>query len=281
MEKGKVLTLEERIPKLKQQRRQKANRRLIFYVSIFFLLIIGILYLQSPLSHVKNVEVKGNVHVLSDEIVSLSEINDKTSFWNLNTESITHKIKQNKQIKSVTIERKLPNSVGIVVTEMKRVAYAINDGKYYPILEDGNVLKSSESTSFPSDAPILMDWKPGEELQEMASELAKLSPAIVNSISEIHHTPEESDSVHITLFMNDGREVSATITDFAKKMSAYPAIVSQLNPELKGIIHMEVAYYFESYEQLEVEESNEETGKTETESEEVNEEDENNDEGEG
>ncbi|KAA0548023.1 cell division protein FtsQ/DivIB [Bacillus sp. BGMRC 2118] len=272
MENGKVLTLEDRIPKLKQQRRQKANRRLIFYVSIFFLLIIGILYLQSPLSHVNHVEVRGNVHVHSEEIVSLSDITNQTSFWNLDNDLIKDKIMKNEQIKSVTIERKLPNSVEIVVSEMKRVAYAINEGKYFPILENGNVLKSSESTSFPSDAPILMDWKPGEELQEMASELSKLTPAIVNSISEIHHTPEDADSLHITLFMNDGREVSATITDFAQKMSAYPAIVNQLDPELRGVIHMEVAYYFESYEQPATEES---TTTNETESVDENEEDEN------
>lgn len=287
MEKGKVLTLEDRIPKLKQQRRQKANRRLIFYVSIFFLLIIGILYLQSPLSHVKNIEVVGNVHVSSEDIVSLSEITNKTSFWNLNVDSITKKINKNEQIKDAKIVRKLPNSIIITVTEMNRVAYAINEGKFYPILEDGNILKSIESTSFPSDAPILMNWKQGEELQEMAAELAKLSPAIVNSISEIHHTPEESDSLHITLYMNDGHEVSATITDFAKKMSAYPAIVSQLDPELKGVIHMEVAYYFETYEQPKVEEAEEaeETAGNETEAEtqsdEVNEEEDNNDESEG
>jgi cell division protein FtsQ len=247
MEKGKILTLEDRIPKLREQRKQKANRRLIFYVSVFFLLIIGILYLQSPLSHIKTIKVNGNIHVSDEEVIALSDITNRTSFWNLDNDKIIGKVKKNNQLKDIKVQRKFPNTVILTVTEMKRVAYAINEGHYFPILEDGSVLKSSESTTFPSDAPILMNWKAGSELQEMAAEIAKLSPAIANSISEVHHSPEGSDPLHITLFMNDGREVSATINEFAKKMSAYPSIVSQLNGDLNGVIHMEVAYYFEPY----------------------------------
>ncbi len=35
MEKGKVVVLEERVPKLKEQRRQRANRLLIVYIALF------------------------------------------------------------------------------------------------------------------------------------------------------------------------------------------------------------------------------------------------------
>jgi cell division protein FtsQ len=266
MEKGKILTLEDRIPKLKQQRRQKANRRLIFYVSIFFLLIIGILYLQSPLSHIATIKIEGNVHVPSEEIKSLSGITNRTSFWNLQIDTAINKVKKNIEIKDVTIHRQFPNTVTLQITEMKRVAYAMNDGDIFPILENGNVLQPKDRTSLPSDAPILMNWEPGSVLQEMAAELVKLTPGIANSISEVHHTPHESDPLHITLFMNDGHEVSATITDFAKKMSAYPAIVSQLDGGLKGVIHMEVAYYFQSYDEIEkAQEEEEEVSEVESE----------------
>ncbi|WP_456275581.1 cell division protein FtsQ/DivIB [Bacillus sp. AK128] len=266
MEKGKVLTLEDRIPKLKQQRRQKANRRLIFSVSIFFLLIIGILYLQSPFSHIATIEVNGNVHVSEGEIINLSGLSNETSIWSVKSDLIIEKIKKNKEIKKVVIKRSLPNTVLISVEEMKRVAYAMNEGNIVPILENGLVLEPSDETYLHSDAPLLMNWETGSALQEMASELAKLSPAITNSISEVHHTPQESDPFQITLFMNDGHEVRSTITDFAKKMSAYPAIVNQLDPNLKGIIHMEVAYYFESYEKVEeVQEKEEEVNEDESE----------------
>jgi len=48
--------------------------------------------------------------------------------------------------------------------------------------------------------------------------------------------------------MNDGNEVSATIRTFAKKMSHYPSIIGQLDPNQKGIINLEVGSFFKSYE---------------------------------
>ena len=51
--KKKVVSIEDRIPKLKQQRRKKANRRLILLLLLFFIFIAFILYFQSPLSHVQ------------------------------------------------------------------------------------------------------------------------------------------------------------------------------------------------------------------------------------
>ncbi|UTR15185.1 Miff domain-containing protein [Salipaludibacillus sp. LMS25] len=36
MKEKKVIKIEERIPKLKERRKQRSNRRLIMYVSVFF-----------------------------------------------------------------------------------------------------------------------------------------------------------------------------------------------------------------------------------------------------
>ncbi|MCD8500622.1 MAG: hypothetical protein LRY71_01750 [Bacillaceae bacterium] len=41
MDKQKIVSLEDRIPKLKQQRKQRANRRLIIYLSTFFFAIVN------------------------------------------------------------------------------------------------------------------------------------------------------------------------------------------------------------------------------------------------
>ena len=68
MEEEKIISIEERIPKLKEKRRKKANRTLLFYLTLFFLLIAIIVYLQSPFSNVAYVAVEGN-NVITDEQV--------------------------------------------------------------------------------------------------------------------------------------------------------------------------------------------------------------------
>jgi cell division protein FtsQ len=48
--------------------------------------------------------------------------------------------------------------------------------------------------------------------------------------------------------MNDGFEVSASIKSFSGKMAHYPSIISQLDPNKKGIIDLEVGSFFKAYE---------------------------------
>jgi len=100
----------------------------------------------------------------------------------------------------------------------------------------------------PVNAPILFHFSEGAVLEELVSELGKIPEEIINSISEIHHTPKKTDQFHISLFMNDGFEVSATLRSFSEKMVHYPSIISQIDPDKKGIIDLEVGSYFKAYE---------------------------------
>jgi cell division protein FtsQ len=248
MEKGKVVTLEDRVPKLKEQRKHKANRRLILYLSLFFILLSLIIYSQSSLSKVSAIIVSGDRHLTEEEIVHLSGISLKTSIWRVNEEKASNQILQHKEIKEAEVNRKLPNTVEIDVKEYNRIAYIYDEGNYFPVIENGKILAAIELDSLPDDAPLMMNWNQGDTVEEFIGELMKLPESIIYAISEIHHTPSEVDPYHITLFMNDGFEVSATVRDFSNKMSAYPSIVAQLDPNQKGVINIEVGTFFKPYE---------------------------------
>ena len=68
-----------------------------------------------------------------------------------------------------------------------------------------------------------------EKMKELIAELEKLTPAILKSISEIRYSPTNANEDHLTLYMNEGYEVSTTIQNFAKRMEAYPLILKQLS----------------------------------------------------
>ncbi|XJZ28412.1 cell division protein FtsQ/DivIB [Bacillota bacterium Lsc_1132] len=247
MEKGNIVALEDRIPKLKQQRRRKANRRLILLLSLFFSLIAVIAYIQSPLSRVKHITVTGNEYYSSKEIIHQTGISEQTNIWKVKKAEIAAKLKRLPEIKQAEVQVKWPNSINIRIGEHKRVAYLKKALFYYLILDNGRILQSRKISSPPVNAPILIDFKEGPELNELVAELQKLPEEITNSISEIHYTPNKTDSYHISLFMNDGFEVSATIRGFADKMSHYPSIISQLDPNKKGIIDLEVGSFFKAF----------------------------------
>lgn len=247
MEKGKIVALEDRIPKLKQQRRRKANRRLIVLLFLFFALFAIIAYIQSPLSHVRKIVVKGNEFYSSEEIIRETGITSQTNIWKVKKEETASKLQRMPEINKAKVSIKWPNSILIAVSEHKRVAYLKKDLSYYPILDNGKVLLSRKITNPPVNAPILLQFKEGTVLTELVAELQKLPEEITNSISEIHYTPSKTDRYHISLFMNEGYEVSATIRDFAEKMAHYPSILSQLDPNKKGIIDLEVGSFFKAF----------------------------------
>ncbi|MEN1966968.1 cell division protein FtsQ/DivIB [Lentibacillus sp. N15] len=244
----KIVSIEDRIPKLKQARKKKANRRLIFYLSIFFLLISLIVYLQSPLSHVKSMSITGNSLVSDKEIREKSKITTKTNIWTINAKKLKQTLRKNPAIKSVEVTKKLPRTVHIEVTEYDRVGYVKQDNVYHPILDNGQVITSFKMKSINGDAPLLMDFSEESFLHKMTSELHALPKSILNMISEVHWKPTEDNKYKIMLYMNDGFLVDGSIREFTEKMKVYPSIVSQLDPDSKGIVHIGVGAYFESFD---------------------------------
>ncbi|WP_404452509.1 FtsQ-type POTRA domain-containing protein [Virgibacillus necropolis] len=248
MSKKKVVSIEDRIPKLKHARKKKANRRLIFYLSIFFVLISIIVYLQSPLSHVHTIEVTGNTALSDNEVVEKSKLTTDTNIWMINESEIKNELIENPIIDTVEVSKKLPWTVEIAIQEFKRVGYIKEDGFFHPILGNGKVLTTLKKETSNGDAPLLLEFNDEAILNKMTDELTKLPQNIRNMISEIHWKPKDENENKIVLYMSDGYIVDGTIRNFAKKMKVYPSIVAQLDPKSKGIIHIGVGVYFESFE---------------------------------
>ncbi|WP_173916559.1 cell division protein FtsQ/DivIB [Halobacillus sp. Marseille-Q1614] len=247
MEEKKVVSIEERIPKLKQIRKKKANRRLVQYLSILFVLIAIVVYLQSPLSHVNHVEITGNRFVDEREIRDLAAVGDNSNIWQLDPAAISEEVSKHDQVLEAKVSRSLPSTIVIEVTEADRIGYRQTDGNFQPILENGAFLDST--SEFPSgDAPILKGFSKETYLEEMAQALKKVPDSITGLISEIHYSPTDDNPYLIKLYMNDGYEVQASIRTFSEKILAYPSIASQIEEGQKGIIHIDVGAYFEAYE---------------------------------
>jgi len=247
MEKKKIVSIEERIPKLKEARKKKANRRLLFYLAIFFVLISIIVYLQSPFSHIKEIVVHDNVVLSEEDIIEVSEIALNTNIWMLNKNSAKKKLENHPIVESVSVNRKLPFTVEINVTEHHIIGFLKEDSSYHPVLENGMIITKG-NIPYKGNNPLLTNFEHDDFLTRMAQELSELPVDIFNLISEISWEPTEKNQQKIVLYMSDGFIVEATMRDFADKMKSYPSIVSQLDKEDKGIIHMGVGTYFEKLE---------------------------------
>ena len=105
MDKRKVVNLEDRLPKLKEQRKSRANRRLIIYMSVFFILILFILYTQSSLSNVAKINVEGNEYTSKKEIIKASDLSTHTSFFSVIQMMLAKKLKKIRKLRALLLRR--------------------------------------------------------------------------------------------------------------------------------------------------------------------------------
>jgi cell division protein FtsQ len=258
MDKVKVVKIEDRIPKLKEHRKQKANRRLIFYLSFFFLLLLVVVYFQSDLSRVKRISVAGNYFVTDKEILDKSLLSTSTKFLNVSESQIKKRLEPITEIRSVSVEKKFYNHIVIHVKEYQRVGYFKKENTYYPMLQNGRMLDPLKQDERPVNAPVIVSWKDPEQLESMAQELQKLPEGIIHRISEIKLTPDSSSPDKLTLFMTDGNKVVTSISKFSERLSEYPVLISQINQDEKGTFYLGISTRFEPYNREATEETNEE-----------------------
>lgn len=244
MKERKIISIEDRIPKLKQVRRRKANRRLIFYLSVFFILIAVIVYLQSPLSYVKYIHVTGQNLLSEDEVISSSNLTTETNIWSIKLDEIQVALEEDPLITEAKVIRKFPSTVFINVTENKHVGYVQSDNEYQLLLENGETVFRD---NYPfGKAPLIVGFSE-DGLKSLAGELSKLPETILHLVSEIHYQEQSDINNKVFMYMTDGFTVNTSLRNIANQMKAYPSIVSQLEDQTQGTIHLGVDAYFEPY----------------------------------
>lgn len=200
---------------------KKINAKKII-VSIFILLFIAlcgtIYYLTTPAFNISNIEVYGNDKNTVDTYISLSKINiGTTNIFAVTQNSIRKNIKENPYVEEVTIQRKLPNTLQINITERK-VTYQVEySNSYIYIDEQGYILEISEEKKdillINGFSTIKNSIEPGQRLIE--EDLIKLNVVakvtnyckyntIENKITSIDVT---DDTNYILYFKEDKKTV--------------------------------------------------------------------------
>lgn len=260
--KEKAQTLENHLPKLKEQRRKTMYRRLIPLLLLFSCAILIVVYFISPLSKVGTISVTGNKDVTDQRIIDASHLNSGLPLWETvrKDEEFTSSVLEDiPQIKSAELNQNGWNDIAIEVTEHKVIAYSHDKSSYFPILENGKIVNESRKVSL-GNSPIFKGFSEGRPLNLLIEQYQLLNASVQNSISEIEHTPSDVDEYLITIYMNDGNHVIATLSSFAEKMNYYPDMLKKVGDQ-KGTINLEVGGFFTPFESGD-ESSSQEEGKT-------------------
>lgn len=228
---------------------QKPAKKYLIIMSILFVCLLTLVYLQIPTSHISKISVDGATLKEASYYSKQSDIYEGDSLWGYRNEEVEKRLANERTVKKVVVQRELPNTVHIKLTEYKRVAYVRDEEKRVEyVLENGVVLRADQEVK-EMDMPIMTGFTNEEVRQHTAEQLAKLDSELLHSISEIRPNVSSKNVNYIKLYMTDGNEVRANAKTLASKLQYYPEMAEQVKNEKKknGIFNLEVGEYFESY----------------------------------
>jgi cell division protein FtsQ len=133
---------------------------------------------------VRHVEVNGYHYLQPTDVLKRLRIDTTTSVW-IDPGELEHRINTHPLVKSVTVDRNLPGTLVVHVTENVPLAYVAAAGGLRAVDSDGRFLPIDPSR-IAIDLPVLA--KADTALLRLLANVRSVSPALFGEISDIRRT---------------------------------------------------------------------------------------------
>ena len=217
-------------------------RAVTILVPSFLILFLSI-YLLTPLSTLKHIEVTGTVQTTADQVKEASGIQDSdyTISLLLNKDKHAEMVKSDHWIESAKIVYQFPVHFTIEVKEFEIVAYSVSGDNYYPILSSGSIESTAVNAANLPEKYISVLFNDEEQIKTLISQLNDVSPEIKQEIQKIELAPSKATSDLLKITMYDSNEILVPLSELGKKLPYYSKIKPQLT--VPSGIDMEVGIY--------------------------------------
>lgn len=225
------------------------------------LVLLLSIYLLTPLSTLKHIEVKGNVQTQADDIKQVSGIQDSdyTLSLLLNKEKHAEQIKSNHWIESAKIDYKFPTNFTIEVKEFEIVGYYVTGEDHYPILSSGTIDSSPVNLLNLPETYLTVTFNDEQQVKDLIAGLSSISEDIKSQIQKIELTPSKATADLLKITMLDTDEILVPLSELSKKLPYYSKIKPQLAEP--SFIDMEAGIYSTSLADKLLEEAEEKAKK--------------------
>lgn len=227
--------------------RRVANRhRLLSILVPFSIVLLFAIYIVSPLSQAKTVQVVGNDELTKEAVMKATGVYPGRYMYGLidrQKQVEKEAQKANHQLASVKIRLVGWRKLRVTVTENKILGLVTINGKQRYLLTNGSW--APVSGKVPNDVTYENFAGHVSALQQTARQLGQLPEPIRHSISAVRYSPTKLNPQRIKLYMNDGNTVLVKRSSLAEKMNYYPSITSQMSGN--GVVDLQVGAYSYGY----------------------------------
>ena len=207
------------------------------------LVLLLSVYLLTPLSTIKNIEVKGNSNTQVDDIKQASGIQDSdyTLALLLDKETYAERIKSNHWIESAKINYQFPTNFTIEVKEFDIVGYYVSGEEHYPILSSGTVESTPVDRLNLPETYLTVTFNDEQQVKKLITGLSTISEDIKSQIQKIELAPSKATADLLKITMLDTDEILVPLSELSKKLPYYSKIKPQLSEP--SVVDMEAGVY--------------------------------------
>lgn len=210
-----------------RQRRKSRNRRIVIGFFVFIGLIV---VLESPLTRIRQIDVRGNTTIPDKRVISDSDLHSGQSLWQVKPGQIASRIASKEpMVQSTLISTDwLQGTVHIVIKERHVVAVYESSGKFYELLNNGLVYKEMQPTNglpFPvvtagNHTPVVGKII-SSDVAKICAQLAKISPQSIANVSEFDVLTDGT----VSLFLDNGFVVVSDASGLVGTVNAMQSAV--------------------------------------------------------
>lgn len=238
--KKKKAKKEPRPKKVKPKNPNRQRFTLVLLVAVATLLFS--LFMISPLSTSKTLEVAGESHTTAEAVKEASGIKADdyltTVYWN--RQRIANKVVQDDPwVAKAQVAFEFPNHFTIQVKEYQITAYRLQKDSYYPILSNGQVV--DELVSKLPEQFLSVNLKTQKEVATFMKAWRALPKSIRQQIQSVSSKASKSTKDLVELKMYDGNAVLVPLSKMTERLPYYSQVVKKM--VMPGVIDMEVGIY--------------------------------------
>ena len=209
---------------------RRKNKRLQFFIFLFFLVLATMAYLSSPLSKIEEIHISGNKLLSEKEIYQKANLQLNMQYLFARPNSIKEKLLQLNEMKDVNITKEFPGKLYINVEENVPVAFIYkNSMEMYPLLENGYISYAQNKVF--ANRPLVTRWENDATIVELAAQLVQVEISVLNEISEIKENPSEQYPEQVLIVTKEGYIIHISLKDIGGKLNLYPSIIENIKQQ--------------------------------------------------
>jgi len=209
------------------------------------IVLLGSLYLISPMSKIGAFAVTGNKNEPTASVVQSSGLQKGDSIFSVlkNRHNIEARIvKDYPYVAGVHLKYSFPNKFTAQVTEHKSAAYVQQSNKSYLVLDDAYIDKTKEIPDV-KGLPILVNFS-DDQVKTFVTAYESLKPSLQKLITTVNKTPTDATKDFISIDMSDGNQVRVPLSQMAIKLPYYSSVAKQITAP--QVVDMEAGIYAKS-----------------------------------